>query len=251
MLNLPGAVVALGGLLVLVHVGRGLLSPREDLAWLLDLAFVPARFAVAFGGATPDAVAGALLERGEEGRALLPLAAAVLADGEGRPWTAATYALLHASWAHLGTNVLWLAAFGSPVARRLGAIRFLVLALAAALGGALAQFAAGPLRVEPMIGASGAVSGLMAAAAWFVFAPVPPWAEGRPVHERPRQGPAALLANPRVLAFLAVWLAIDVAVGLLAGPLGIMGGAIAWQAHIGGLLAGLALFPLLDRGPTA
>lgn len=251
MTNLPGVVVALAALLVLVHLARGLLSGEEDVAWLLDLAFVPARFALAWGEATLDTVAQALIDQGEDGRRLVPLAAAVLGDGEAKPWTAATHALLHASWPHLLSNTLWLVAFGSPVARRLGAGRFLVLGLAAVLGGALAHYLSDPLAVTPMIGASGGVSGYVAAAAWFVFSPVPFWAAGVQAHERPRQSPAGLLRNPRAIGFLAVWLAIDIAVGLLAGPLGIAGGAIAWQAHIGGLVAGLALFPLLDPGPRA
>ena len=49
--------------------------------------------------------------------------------------------------------------------------------------------------------------------------------------------------------FLAVWFAINLATGLAAGLLGIAEGGIAWQAHIGGLLTGLLLFPWLDPVP--
>jgi membrane associated rhomboid family serine protease len=46
--------------------------------------------------------------------------------------------------------------------------------------------------------------------------------------------------------FLGSWFVINLVFGLVAGPLGVTDASIAWEAHVGGLLAGLVLFPLLD-----
>ena len=71
--------------------------------WCGRFAFVPARY---------DASA---------------LTDGILPGGSGAEvWTFFTYALLHADWTHLGFNAVWLLAFASPVARRFGALRFLL-----------------------------------------------------------------------------------------------------------------------------
>ena len=127
-----------------------------------------------------------------------------------------------------------------------------LLAAVASLCGALAHWLAHPLGVQPMIGASAIVSGLMGAAATFVFerphdlAPAP--ARGI---ARVGQALRRVLANRTALFFLLSWFVMNLAFGVLATPLGIADAAIAWEAHIGGLLAGLLLFPLIDPGPQA
>ena len=89
---------------------------------------------------------------------LQALAQYVLGEGEGRPWTALTYAFLHGSWAHVLMNSIWLAAFGTPIARRCGGLRLLILAAAAAIGGAVFYAWVNPLQVLPMISGPGASS---------------------------------------------------------------------------------------------
>ena len=98
-------------------------------------------------------------------------------------WTFVTYAFLHGDLNHLVFNSIWLLAFGSPVARRFGTWRFLVFfAPSAAAGGALVHLATHFGQLLPMIGASAAISGAMAAVTRFVFR---------------RGGPLALWREPR------------------------------------------------------
>jgi membrane associated rhomboid family serine protease len=124
-----------------------------------------------------------------------------------------------------------------------------LLSAASALGGALAHWAAHPLGVEPMIGASAVVSGLMAAAATFVFdrsgASYGPSPKGRGL-ARIGSATRRILRNRTALMFLGSWFVINLVFGLIATPLGVTDASIGWEAHLGGLLAGLLVFPLLD-----
>ncbi|MBM6596002.1 rhomboid family intramembrane serine protease [Microvirga pudoricolor] len=251
--NLPAVVLASLALLVGIHALRDLvLSDAVNFDILIDWAVIPARWAAAYGGVPPDEILNALSSSpGDEPSLPLELARYILAQGSGHPLSGLTYALLHGSWTHVLMNGVWLAAFGTPVARRCGALRFLLLAAAAALAGAIFYTVVHPLQVIPLIGASAAVSGMMAAAAWFMFSP-PVWMlEGRisEPHERPRESLAGLVTNRQVLLFLGVWLLINYFSAAFAEPLGVTDASIAWEAHIGGFLAGLLLFPLVDPLP--
>jgi membrane associated rhomboid family serine protease len=103
-----------------------------------------------------------------------------------------------------------------------------------------------------MIGASAAISGAMAAALRFVFqqgAPLGLWradGDGAP-YRMPALSLLATLRNPRFLIFIGVWIGLNALFGFGSIPIG--GGAgqeVAWQAHIGGFLAGLLLFNAFD-----
>ncbi|OYX84533.1 MAG: rhomboid family intramembrane serine protease, partial [Azorhizobium sp. 35-67-5] len=86
-------------------------------------------------------------------------------------WTFVTYAFLHANWMHLGINLVWMLAFATPVARRFGTPRFLAFFAATAAAGAAAHLVTHTDAMVPMIGASASISGFMAAAVRFAFAP--------------------------------------------------------------------------------
>jgi membrane associated rhomboid family serine protease len=157
-----------------------------------------------------------------------------------RIWSFFTYALVHASWGHVISNTLWLVVFGGLLAKRLGTWRFLVHAAICAAAGAAAGLIWNWGQPVVYIGASAIVSGQMAAAAPLMFSP------GR----RKALTPLELLTHPRVLAFFAIFLGVTLFTGATGGLQIGNTSVIAWDTHIGGFLAGLAAFYLLDPGPV-
>ncbi len=231
ILTLPGALTAYIGLLAIIHVVRMALPPDLEY-WTIELfGFIPKRYdstllATAFPGG-----AGA------------------------KVWTFVTYSLLHANLSHIGFNVLWLLPFGSAVARRFGAFRFFLFMAVTAVAGAMAHLVTHEHGIAPMIGASASVSGAMAAAIRFAFV------RGSFLSFRSGDADAAAqvpalsltraLRNPRVLAFLAIWFGVNIIFGVGSIAIGAEPGSVAWQAHIGGFVAGLVLFSLFDPVPRA
>jgi membrane associated rhomboid family serine protease len=251
--NMPAVVTASVGILVLIHAVRQVLPDVWDITLLLDLALVPARWTLALD---PDRAADVLRAAAAvEGSALevearKAFAAYLVADPGAMPWTFVSYALLHGSWAHVLLNSVWLAAFGTPVARRCGAWRYGVIALVSTAAGGLLHVLIDPLSTVPLIGASAGVSGLMAAAVRFAFHPAEaasaavPWQ--RPVPTRLQTIPE-LLRNRSAAVFLAIWFVTNLLFGLAALPLGLSDSAVAWDAHLGGFIAGFLLLPLVER----
>ena len=140
MFNVPPVVVATVVVLVLVHALRMLfLTDAEDLRVLLTFAFISARYDI-------DLVAGGAFPGGFG------------AD----MWTFFSYAFLHADLLHIGVNVAWLLPFGTALARRFGAARYVAFMLVVAAAGAFAHLITHPGAMLPMIGASAAISGAMA-----------------------------------------------------------------------------------------
>jgi membrane associated rhomboid family serine protease len=209
------------------------LGSGEDDRFVLTFAFIPARYS------TDPAVSGAF--PGGFGADL---------------WTFFTYAFLHADMLHIGLNLAWLIPFGTALARRFGALRYVLFMLVTAAAGALAQLVSSPGSPAPMIGASAAVSGAMAAAMRFIFqqhGPLETWRDGAGDGEAYRVPAAPLIAvlrDVRFLLFLGVWMGLNALFGLGAVSFGVEPGQqIAWQAHMGGFFAGLLLFTAFDPAP--
>lgn len=137
-----------------------------------------------------------------------PFGTGVTSEGtaEWQPWRVLTHTLIHASWWHLGMNMLTLWVFGQGVERTFGAWRFVLIYLTAAVGGALAVWALAPNSA--VVGASGAIFGLMGASL------------------------VTLREQGESPATLVVFVALNFLVGFTMG-------GVSWQAHLGGLLFGL------------
>jgi membrane associated rhomboid family serine protease len=225
--NVPAVVIAVIAACVFVHLARVYaLSDDEDIEFLVTFAFIPARY-------SSTSVLGEL------------------PGGAGADiWTFFTYAFIHGNATHLVFNSIWLLPFGSALARRLGTIRFLAFFAATAAAGAALHLATNLGSAQPVIGASAAISGFMAASVRFAFQRGGPLDALRSPDAGSYRVPAvpllAALRDRRIAVFLGAWFALNLlfGVGTLAVPG--MDQAVAWQAHIGGFLAGLLLFPLFD-----
>src|SRR4029079_12997636 len=132
------------------HGARALLDTAANNYVLLLFAFIPARF-------------------DPEIRAAVHFPGGLGAD----VWKFFTYAFLHAEVLHLVVNLVWMLAFGSAVAWRFGAVRFLAFFLVTSAISAAAYWFMHPGETAPVIGASGAISAMMAAGRRFLF-----WAGG-------------------------------------------------------------------------
>ncbi|MBV9989746.1 MAG: rhomboid family intramembrane serine protease, partial [Alphaproteobacteria bacterium] len=147
-----------------------------------------------------------------------------------------SYIFLHADAMHLTVNCLWLLAFGPAVARRYGTWAFLLFFFVCGIAAAAVHLALDWRAAGVIIGASGAISGLMAA--------------GIRTLRPPQQAPSAALVpilSPQVLAFTALWVAINLAAGFVGVDIFGAGHEIAWQAHLGGYFTGLLLCGPFDR----
>lgn len=162
-----------------------------------------------------------------------------------------SHMFVHAGLAHIALNLLWLLAFGAPVARRMRtndatksfaafarAGLFLTFYLLCGVAGALAFIYMHPDEVIPMIGASGAVSGLLGGLVRFAF--------NRSTLFGPEYASISPLTSQSVLVWSFFIVVINLLFGVLGGALG--GGVmIAWEAHLGGYLFGLFTYPLFER----
>ena len=142
-----------------------------------------------------------------------------------------THQFLHGGAFHLIINMVMLAAFGAGAERALGPRRTLGLFLLCGVLGAFAHLALYPSLAAPVVGASGAISGLFGAVLRLMAS--------RPLSR----------GGIRLLPVALIWIGFAALVGFTGAP-GAEGVQIAWAAHIGGFIAGLALLPLFRRRPN-
>jgi len=150
-----------------------------------------------------------------------------------------SYMTLHGGWTHLIINCLWLLAFGPIVARRFGNLLFLLFFLICGVAAALCYLALNWGSPVPVVGASGAIAGLMAAGVRMLPGQAP-WAAQS-------EAPLAPLLSRQILVFTLLWTAINLLTAFTGLGMGGESGLIAWQAHLGGYAAGLLLSSPFDR----
>jgi membrane associated rhomboid family serine protease len=153
--------------------------------------------------------------------------------------TVFTSMFLHGGVFHIAGNMLYLWIFGNNVEDTLGRGRFLAFYLLSGIGAALTQTVVDPRSAIPMIGASGAVSGVLGAYL-FLFP-----------HARVLTlfmiGLFIRVVRVPAVIILGLWIVVQLVNGFVtvSAGVGTEGGGVAWFAHIGGFAAGILLLPLL------
>lgn len=156
-----------------------------------------------------------------------------------------TSMFLHGGWIHVFGNMLYLWIFGGTAEDRLGHVRFVLLYILCGLGAALTQIYLDPSSRLPIIGASGAVAGVLGAYLWL-------FPHARIVALVPLMFFWQVVEVPAMF-FLLVWFLMQ----LLSGAASVtatqaLAGGVAWWAHIGGFVSGMILGVLLSmRKPVA
>ncbi|MFZ5634927.1 MAG: rhomboid family intramembrane serine protease [Bacillota bacterium] len=146
-----------------------------------------------------------------------------------------TAMFLHGGWMHVLSNMLFLWVFGDNVEDRLGHLRYLLFYLAAGIIGSIAHILANPTSEVPIIGASGAIAGVLGA--YFVSFP-----RARILALIPIIFFFTLAEIPAVI-FLAMWFILQLFNG--AASLGGAANTVAWWAHIGGFVAGVIIIKIM------
>jgi membrane associated rhomboid family serine protease len=224
--NVPGVVLWLLAIFFAVHLMLWALPDEQSRWWTDALAFMPARVSGVAGHLPGGHVAAVT--------------------------SFVTHQFVHGDLAHLLINSAWLLAFGTPVARRTDAPRFLVFFLICGIAGAALYLAVNMALSIKVVGASGAISGLMGAAFRFMFRSMEHGGALGLANARttPLMSLAETLRDRRILLVIVCWTLLN---GLLGwwGTFGLTEAAgIAWEAHLGGFYAGLLLYGLFDRPPA-
>jgi membrane associated rhomboid family serine protease len=207
--SIPVVTLMIIGICVSIFLWQLSAAADSGRAVVLSFGLIPARFFAGFS------VAGGLTQ--------IPA------------WlTVFTSLFFHLGWFHLGSNMLFLWIFGDNVEDAMGHGRFIVFYVACGAAAAFAQVAANPSAVEPMVGASGAIAGVLGA-----YILLYPRAKVRTLVFL---GIFVTFIRIPAVIVLGVWFAIQFWTALGPGSEG-----VAVWAHVGGFVAGLILVWFLKR----
>ncbi|MDQ7820133.1 MAG: rhomboid family intramembrane serine protease [Armatimonadota bacterium] len=163
--------------------------------------------------------------------------ARLLADPLGAAPTLVTHMFLHGGWVHLLGNMLYLWIFGDNVEDLMGHMGFVAFYLLSGVAAVLTHTLLAPLSDRPLVGASGAVAGVLGA--YLVLFP-----RARILSLVPMGLFTRVVAVPAVV-FLPLWFVLQLVSGLAS--LDGQAEMVAWWAHVGGFVAGVLLVPVFVR----
>jgi membrane associated rhomboid family serine protease len=222
--RMPIVVLIVIGIMVLIHGFLQFSGQSIENFATFAFAFIPARFA---SQAFPQLQGSAY-------------------------WSMLTYGFLHADWTHVLFNSVWLLIFSKPVALRLGSWRYLLLLAISIVVGALGGLIVHHGEFVVMVGMSAGVSGMIAAAIPIMYA--------QNFHEAQLSKPhmhqlvpltwKEIMIHKQALAFTAMWVGLTVFTATsqyLTGTAFLEERVVAWEAHVGGFIAGFFAFYLLDK----
>jgi len=185
-------------------------------------------------------IPGELLHTARPGAAI-PLAPEMLCvvDPEANYATIITSMFMHGGWLHLIGNMWFFWIFGNNIEDAFGHVKFVVFYLIAGIAAAFAQIIVAPSSIIPMVGASGAISGVLGA-----YVVLYPHAR---IHTLLPLGFFITTVQLPAYVMLGLWIALQVLGGLTAAT-GPERGGVAFMAHIGGFVAGMLLVKLFETG---
>jgi rhomboid family protein len=156
-----------------------------------------------------------------------------------------TSMFMHGGWTHIGGNMLFLFIFGDNVERLFGSLKYLLFYLLCGVAADFAQIASSPDSVIPSLGASGAISGVLAA--YVLFFPQ------NPVRVLLTLGYLIRVTAVPAFVMIGLWILLQLVSGIGSITVSEQTGGVAYWAHVGGFAAGLLLGLLLRpfvRGET-
>jgi rhomboid family protein len=207
------------------------LIAANAVAWFFELSHGVALSTLDYGLIPSWLLAGI-----REGPILLPhFGRAVLHQEVPFPWTVLTAMFMHGGWLHVIGNMWFLWIFGDNVEGAMGRLRFIAFYLVCGLAAAFAQVLVTPSSTAPMVGASGAIAGVLGA--YLLLFP------GARVRCLWVLVVFVTFVNVPAWALLGLWFLSQFFVPLESG--------VAWMAHVGGFLAGAILVRLFAAPPRA
>jgi membrane associated rhomboid family serine protease len=203
---------------------QGLGTPEALARSVCDLGLVPGEL---LGTATP----GTAVRLGPNAVCVVDAAPSYI--------TVLTSMFMHGGWLHLLGNMWFLWIFGNNIEDSMGHLKFVVFYLICGIGAAAAQIIVDPDAIIPMVGASGAISGVLGG-----YVILYPHAR---IHTIIPFGFYATRVQLPAYAMLGIWIVLQILGGVTAASQGAKGG-VAFMAHVGGFVAGMVLIKVFESG---